>query len=233
MTPNAVQGKNALMQVWVTDQYYNIACQVDFTFEYTNENILKTDVNAGSFRKRRTRISDLSGSVQGVTTTSNDTNVSIFYFLQEAIRRSVQQIRFLWRSNDNAVKVIDAKMLIETIDITGAIGDASKFDMKLVGANDGLTLDPVDPPDTSADDGFAGDYWTTTETGTTVTGTGVNGKSFAGKEILSVTRSGSGDYVPVAIFTGVGLEYIFDGTTITFQNAFGPDETVTVLWKNP
>lgn len=233
MISNAVQGKNALMQVFVVDQYYNIACQVDFTFEYSNENILKTDVNAGSFRKRRTRISDLSGTVQGVTTTSNDTNISIFYFLQEAIRRSIQQIRFLWRSNDNVVKTVDAKMLIETIDMTGAIGDASKFDMKLVGASDGLTLDPIDPPDSTSDDGLNGDYWTTTETGTSITGIGMNGKSFSGKQILSVTRSGSGDYIPVTIFTGVGLEYMYDGTTIFFQNPFGPDETVTVIWKNP
>lgn len=233
MTPNAVQGKNALMQVFVVDAYYNIACQVDFTFEYSNENILKTDVNAGSFRKRRTRISDISGTVQGVTTTSNDTSISIFYFLQEAIRRSIQQIRFLWRSNDNVVKVIDANMLIETIDIDSPIGDASKFDMKLVGGNGGLTLDPIDPPDETTDEGIDGDYWTTTETGTSITGNGVNGKSFAGKEILSVTRSGSGDYNPVTVFTGVGLEFIFDGTTISFQNPFGADETVTVIWKNP
>jgi hypothetical protein len=231
MISNAVQGKNALMQVWVTDQYYNIACQVDFTLEYSNENILKTDVNAGSFRKRRTRISDLSGTVQGVTTTSNDTNISIFYFLQEAIRRNIQQIRFLWRSNDNAVKTIDANMLIETIDISDAMGDASKFDMKLVGGSGGLVLDPVDPPDETSDSGLAGDYWTTTEGATSITGPGVNGKSFAVKDILIVSRSGS-DYIPVSLFTGVGLEYIYDGTTISFQNPFGPDETVTAVWKD-
>lgn len=231
---NTVQGKNAVMQVSVSGIFYMVLCQVDFTFSYINENILKTDVNAGSYRKRRTRISDLAGSVNGVTTTTNNANsISVFYFLQEAIRRSVQQIRFLWKDDDGVIKTIDANLLIETIDITGPIGDSSKAEMKLVGAGGGLSIDPIIPPDEGTDSGIDSASWDTTPAATTISGLSVDGKSFVGKKVLLVSRTGA----PHDLVTGTpgNLQAQVSepaGTTIGFLNPFNDEETVFVVWED-
>lgn len=227
---NVVQGKNSALMVNVLGVWYLIACQTDFSFEYANENILKTDVNAGSFRKRRPRISDISGSVSGVTTTTNTSTISIFYFLQEAIRRAVQSLKFVWTDNDGLTKEIATSMLIKTIDITGPQGDFSKFEMTLEGAGDGLTIDPVLPPDPGSDEGVDSDVWNTTPGGFTISGPGIDSRSFAGKTLFLVAREGAVYFPESPLTTTTG--YGFDGTTITFINAFNPGERVTVAWHD-
>lgn len=233
MAGNQVQGKNAAMEVNYLGTYYLIGCQVGFTFTYANENILRTDVNSPGYRKRRTRISDVSGNVNGVTTTTNTPfddkpTVSVFYFLQEAVRRAPQDIRFTWEDDDGLVKEIVTTMLIETINIDGNVGDASKFDMSLVGGG-GLSVDPIIPPD-GGDEGFSSDYWNTTPGGQTITGVGVNGRSFAGKDVLAVFREG----LEHTVVTGTpgNREAQFVSPNITFDIPFEDDVRVTVVWKD-
>lgn len=226
---DTVQGKNAALMINVLGTYYLIGCQTDFSYDYNNENILKTDVNAGSYRKRRTRISDTAGAAQGVVTTTNTSDrVTIFYLQQESIRRSIVQLKFAWTDDDGGLKEITGRFCIKTIHIDNATGDFSKFDVSFEGAGDGITIDPVLPPDPGSDDGVDSDVWTTTPGNFTITGLGVDGKSFAGKTIELVAREGAVYFEETPLTTTEG--YSFDGTTITFINAFNPDERVTVLW---
>jgi hypothetical protein len=97
---NIVQGKNAVLFGYSGGLYYPIGCEIDFSYEYVNELTQKTDVNAGSWRKYEVRISDCTASLSGVTTTTNTDTLSIFYYLQEAIRRTPQLIKMVWTDDD-------------------------------------------------------------------------------------------------------------------------------------
>lgn len=227
---NTVEGKNGILFGNLSGVFYMIGCEIDFTYTYSNELVGKTDVNAGSWRKYRARISDQTVSLNGVTTTTNTTTLTIFYYLQEAIRRSEQLFKLAWTDDDGGTKEIQATFIIKQIDITSAQGDWSKFTLELQGTS-GITIDPVSPPSSSSDEGIDSDYWDLTEATTTVTGLGINGGSFAGKTLFLVARE-TAVYVPESPLTTT-TGYGFDGTTITFINPGNPGpERVFVAWHD-
>ena len=83
-----VMGRDMIMEVKIVADWVPIGCATTCSFQYTNELINKTDVNAGLFRKYRVRISDCTANIQGLASLVTDTTASSFYFLQEAIRRT-------------------------------------------------------------------------------------------------------------------------------------------------
>lgn len=229
---NTVQGKNTVMQVFADGAYRSIDCQTDFLFEYINENILRTDVNANGNRVRRVRISDLQGACEGVTTTTNLVGgYSIFYFLQQAVRRAVQQMRWLFTDDDGLEKELTGQLIIRTIDITGPAAGPSTFNIQFDGAGDGITIDPVDPPVDTSDEGIDSDDWLMAESVSTITGLSTNGKSFAGKVILLVARTGA----PYTLVSGTpgNLEAQVALPNINFLYPANPGgESIFVIWKN-
>ncbi len=230
---NIVQAKNAVMFGFLTGNWYPIGCETNFTYESSNELITKTDRNAGGNRKYRARISDGTASVEGVVTTTNiPESLTIFYYEQELIRRTVQQFKFLWTDDDGFDKEITANFVIRTISIANQQGGFSTFTMELQRTS-AVTVDPVIPPDDGNDEGIDSSSWDTTEGETSITGDSVDGKSFVGKKILLVSRTGA----PHNLVTGTpgNLEaQVSDpaGTTITFLNAFNPGETVFIVWED-
>lgn len=227
-------GTNGTIEVKVGGNYFPIGCFTSFSFRHNNELILKTDVNAGLFRKRKVRISDCSASVSGLTTLENDTTASTFYFLQESIRRTEQDIRFTFLDQDNVSKQIQGIFLLETGEVSGSVEDFSEFELEFLGTG-GFTISAVDESPEPLPDGLMWDYWETTPGEFAISGAGHYGRSFAGvsfENLVEVDREGT-QYDTTESAPG-NRQAQYDGTNIEFENAFedvSPVERVYVIWQ--
>jgi hypothetical protein len=229
---SVVFGRDMVFEAKIDDVYTPVGCAVSGSFQFTNELIAKTDVNAGLFRKRRVRISDCSLSVQGLTTLENNSTASVLYFLQEAVRRTDQDLRITFTDEDGLQKQIQGLFLMESSQLNGEVAGFSEFDIEFQG-NGGFTIsDIVDESGEGLPGEVNWDWWEAVEGENTISGTGNYGRSFAGKELLLVDREGL-QYDEV-IVSPSGRQYMFDGTEISFDTGlpFNPEERVFILWKN-
>lgn len=238
-----VLGRNVNVETLVNGDYIVIGCAVSCAFEFENELIGKTDVNAGLFRKRRVRISDTRGSVQGLTTLQNSTTrLTIFHFLQEAIRRTEQTLRFVFLDEGGFTRYITGIFLVKTVQISSDASAFSEFDLQLEGTGGNIDIGVVIPPGGEESPGESpgegdicpelfSDYWETVEGESTISGIGVNGRSFADQQVLEVDREGTEH--ELATGSPGNREYAYDGTTISFDatNPFNAGERIFVIWK--
>jgi hypothetical protein len=75
---NEVFGTGVSVRAKVSGEYITIGCADRCSFQLVNEIIGKTDVNAGLYRKKRVRLGDCNGSVDGIITTeSSATRLSV------------------------------------------------------------------------------------------------------------------------------------------------------------
>lgn len=208
-----------------------IGCAVSCSFEFENELIGKTDVNAGLYKKKRVRISDNRGSVQGLTTLENSaTKLSVLYFLQEAIVRAEQTLRFVFTDEGGLTKYITGTYLVRAVALTADVSAFAEFDLQLEGTG-GVEIGTVDPPIDTLCPELQSDTWETTPGESSISGLGMEGKTYEGDEILVVFREGT-QYDYTAGAPG-NREYSYDGVNISFDplNPFNPDEKVNVVWK--
>lgn len=223
-----VHGKDVNVEARINGDYIAIGCAFSCSFEFENELIGKTDVNAGLSRKKRVRISDCRGSVQGVTTLNNSaTRLTAFYFLQEAIRRTEQDLRFVFVDEIGNTRYIQCMFLVKTHQLTAESSGFSEFDLQLEGTGT-PTIGTVELIETICPELFS-DTWETTESEFSISGLGQEGRSFAGGDILEVDREGL-QYDFTAGSPG-NREFNYNGTEITFENAFEAGERVLVVWK--
>jgi hypothetical protein len=227
---NVISGSNVSVEALIDGEYFVIGCAVSCSFEFRNELIGKTDVNAGLNRKKRVRISDFSGNVQGLTTiNSSSTRLTVFHFLQEAVRRSEQTMRFVFRDNAGDTRFIGGLFLVEAVNISAEISGFSEFDLQLQGTG-GITIGTVDPPAEIFCPELFSDTWETEETETSISGSGIQGRSFAGHQVLEVDREGTQYDLKESGSPG-NREYAYNGTQITFEIPFYDGERVFVVWK--
>lgn len=228
---NIVTGDNVNVEALIGGDYIVIGCAVSCSFNYQNELIGKTDVNAGLFRKKRVRISDCSGTVEGVMTTASEaTRLSIVRFLQEAVRRTENDLRFSYQdSNGNYIRII-GKFLVETIGLTAAVGDFCDFDMNLQGTG-GIEITSIGNPALACPEMFS-DWWETTPGASSISGAGEGGLNFAGHEVLEVDREGLQHDIITTGTPGNREAKYTGGATISFDptNVFNPGERIFVLW---
>lgn len=229
-----VTGENVSVEVETSPgTWFFIGCATDFNFEFTNEIIGKTDVNAGLFRKKRIRMSDCRASVQGVATVMNDEKVSVFYFLQESIRRSELNIRLRYEDKASNYITITGIFIVQFIGVTSNVSDFTDYDIQLEGSG-GVTLSSVDDPtEVVGCPELKSDTWATTAGLSVIAGSGQNGLSFAGHNVLVVTRAG---LVMEIISTGTpgNMQAKYTGSTsITVDptNPFNDGEEVVVVWE--
>lgn len=227
---NVVHGRDVSVEALINGDYIAIGCAVSCSFEFENEIIGKTDRNAGLNRKKRVRISDTRGSVQGLTTIeSSATRLTSFHFLQEAVRRSENDMRFVFIDEANNTRYVQSLFLVKALSLTGDVSAFSEFDLQLEGTG-GITIGTVDPvPDIICPELFS-DTWTMAEGENSISGLGQEGRSFAGNEIIEVDVEGT-QYDYSSIAPG-NREYSYDGTNISFEIAapeFG--QKVFVVWK--
>lgn len=228
---NVVFGPNGFLQCKVGGVYKMIGCQITARISFANELIGKTDRNAGLFRKKRVRMSDMSASVSGLTTLeTDDQTISALYFLQEGVRRTEQDIRMKFTDEAGVSREIQGAFLVEAIEFSTDTTAFSNFDLSLSGSG-GITITAgaSDVPINAGD--ILSDWFATTPGGNSVSGDGeYKGYNFEGMRIIEVDREGvQYDEADVA----VGRFYSYDGTSISFDpiNPFNDGERVFVIWE--
>lgn len=229
---NEVQGLGVSVQAKIDGEYISIGCAVSAGFQFENEIIGKTDVNAGLFRKKRVRISDCRGTVAGVTTTSSTaTKLSIFHFLQEAVRRSEIDMRFLFEDVSGNIVSISGLFLVQAIGLDADMSAFCEFDLSLEGTGNITTADINDPGELVCEI-IQSDWWPVVAGESGISGPGNFGRSFAGKTVLEVDREGlQHDIVDTGTPGNRQAKYT-GSTTITFDptNPFNAGETIFVVW---
>lgn len=226
---DVVFGNNAVLQINILGTYINVGCAVSCSFEFENEIILKTDVNAGLFRKKRVRMSDTRMGVQGLTTLVDDTTQSVMYFLQEGIRRTEQDLRILFTDEAGIQKQVQGSYLVKTVKLTGKSDDFSEFDIEFEGTGS-ISLEDPEGSGSDIPGDIQWDWWEMAEGATTISGAGHFGRSFTGESLLEVDREGV-QYDAITASPD-GRQYVYNGTTVAFANAANPGERVYVLWEN-
>lgn len=228
-----VFGTGVSVRAKVDGDYITIGCADSVGFNFVNEIIGKTDVNAGLFRKKRVRISDCSGSVSGIILTQNSPIIlSIVHFLQEAIRRSEIDLQFLFEDSLGNVINIQGLFLVETTDLSSEISAFAEFDLNLQGTG-GITITDIAPPGDIVCDEIQSDWWSTTPGASSISGLGNDGRSFAGHTLIEVAREGySGMEIISSGVPGNAEAKYTGGSSISFDttNPFNPGETIFVIW---
>lgn len=231
----AIQGKDAVLEIFVTDGYYPILCAIDFTLATEPEFITKTGPTSGLFREFQKRIEGWSVQLNGLTKVENGTTISWFYLIQTAVRRAVQQIRITFTDSEGDTMVFTGSVLIGAQTITGPVSGFSQAAVEFKGTG-GYELDTViDPPaeqECEVEDTL---YLTLAEGATSVTDALLTA---TGVVILGVSRSGQVHSETTG--TPFSLEFVFTtGTgTISFDptnpgNAGGEPVTVEYKIENP
>lgn len=213
--------------------YKPVGCAFAVSFEFDNETILKTDVNAGLSRKRRVRMSDCRATVSGLTTLENNSTISVLYFLQEGVRRVEQDLRFVFTDEAGVMKQIQGMFLIVSAPITGDVTQFSQFDIAFEGSG-GFTISDV--LDESGEAALPGDvrwdWWETTEGATSISGTGNYGRTFSGQTVVTVFREGT-EYDLITTGSPTGRQAKVNGAAIDFDTTlpFEADTRVYVVWQ--
>jgi hypothetical protein len=230
---DSVHGSDVVMYKKLDGNYRAIACAISCSFNFSNEIISKTDRNAGLFRKRRVRMSDCSGSVQGVTRLlNNDDTLSVFHFLEEGVRRRDGDYKYTFTALDGTSKILTMTAIIESVDIVNDFEGFSEYDIKVV-ATGGFEIDPLEPPAT--DENVNSDWWSTTPGASTISGlSSRKSLSLVGKTIIEVDReglehdetSGTPGNREFSFNSGTGV-VSFDST-----NPFNSGERIFVIWKD-
>lgn len=228
-----ISGDNGMIEVEVGSAWYEVACFESFAYTFSNEIIGKTDVNAGLSRKKRVRISDSSLSVSGaMTIMSSASSLSTFYFLQEGIRRSELTLRLSYLDQGGNLKMITSNFLIESIELTNAIGEIDGYDIEFTGTGEPTISDTESPSESPACFEATSDWWLPANGTTSFSGAGHLGRSFAGKTLVEVIRENGAPLKFTSGTPGDG-EYSFNGTTIGVwtSNPFNGSESVFVMWN--
>lgn len=227
-----VFGRDVALQDFVDGDYITIGCATSCSIEYINEIIGKTDANAGLFRKKRVRISDVRISVQGVLISESEpTRLSAWHFLQEAIRRSERDMRMVFTDELGNDKAITGKFIVSTQSFVADVNAFTDFDIQMEGTG-GIAITEIAPPGEVVCPEWARDWWNTTPGTSTINGLSQGGLTYAGKELIAVFRSGA----PLNETTGTpgNMEYAYDGTDIDVDptNTFSSGETLFVIWED-
>lgn len=229
---NEVFGTGVSIRAKVDGEYITIGCASSVAFNYENEIIGKTDVNAGLFRKKRVRISDCRGSVSGIITTSSTaTKLSIIHFLQEAIRRSEIDMQFIFEDPDTNVIVVQGLFLVQSEDLTSEAGAWAEFSLNLEGTG-GTDVTQINPPGDVVCEQIYSDWWTTTVGESGIGGFGNAGLTFAGHDVIEVDREGLEHDIITTGTPGNREAKYTGGSTITFDptNPFNSGERIFVIW---
>lgn len=227
-----VFGSGVSVRAMVDGEYITVGCASGCSFSFENELIGKTDVNAGLFRKKRVRISDCRGSVEGVIiTASSATRLTIFQFLTEGVRRSEIDMQFIFEDLSGGVKVIAGTFLVQSVDLSAEFSAFAEFSLNLEGTGEITISDVAPPPDVVCEQIFS-DWWTTTPGESGVSGTGHAGLSFAGHDIIEVDREGLQHDIIATGTPGNRQALYAGGSTVTFDpaNPFNSGETIFITW---
>lgn len=154
-----ITGRDSIIEILVADVWTPVFCGKDLSVEYTPEFVLKTGPNSVA-RERIPRLEDWVVSVSGLTKIMNEDNVSFFYLIQEAVRRSLQTVRATFINSDGDEKVLTFDAWIGPSTITGPINQFDQCSVQFIPTGGlGDLSDPETP--TPATTLILSDWWPT------------------------------------------------------------------------
>lgn len=116
---NQVLGKNVFTELKVGDQWIPIFCAKTASIDTEQEEIETTSRNSSGDREYEPGMSSATLSCAGITNTSNyEGAVSVFYLLQESVRRSILNVRMRFVDQDALQITLAFSCFVRTLGIT-------------------------------------------------------------------------------------------------------------------
>lgn len=154
-----ITGTDSIIEIKVSEVWTPVLCGKDLSIEYTPEFVLKTGPNSVA-RERIPRIEDWVITVSGLTKIFTEENVSFFYIIQEAVRRSLQSVRATFFNAEGDEKVLTFDAWIGPSTITGPVNQFDQCSVQFIPTGGlGDLSDPENPTPGTTD--ILSDWWTT------------------------------------------------------------------------
>lgn len=142
-----VLGKNIVISLQVGDSFYPVFCAKSGELSTDQEEIEVTSVNSGGDREYEPGMASHMMSLSGLTELNNLGGlVSIFYLMQQAVRRTIHNFRWTFTDTEATVITLMFKAFVRTTTLDKQIGlySSCSATFRVTG---GLTYsDVVNPP---------------------------------------------------------------------------------------
>jgi hypothetical protein len=214
-----IDGKDVHAFLYLDAVPYEVVCGTNCTFEVEQELIGATTPDSGKFREFRKRLLTFVMTITGATTSDNDSNVSIFEFLDDESTSDPLDMSIVYTNHAGTQRTIRANWYLERANITGPADASSEFELILRGSGSythGALEDPV-----------AGVEVSNIDSGTFVQAGGViQDASLIGVTIIGVWQEGTN-------MESAGISYVYvSGTgTITPDPLVSFDgQSLFVIW---
>ena len=216
-----IQGKNVHVFKHIDISMFEIVCGTDVVIEINQEMIGATTPDSGRFREVRPRMIDMAMTISGVTTSTNDGDLSYFHFLEIDNLIDVQDLEVVYTDNNGTDTAIRGNFYIETTSINGPADNSSGYEIRLRSWGEYAVTILVDPTDTGGDNIDSDSY--------IVAGGVIQDNDWIGltdANIKLVCREGTEQL-------SMNLPYTFDGVTGTITPDVGTTidgQRMYVLW---
>jgi hypothetical protein len=212
-----IQGKNVRVYKYIDTAPFEIVCGTNIVLEFNQEVIGATTPDSGMYLEKRGRMRWIKGTISGATTSTNDSNLSVFHFLDEAVFGEAQDLEIIYTDNNGATRSVRADFIIESLPITAEAGNSSTYDINLQ-TRGGYTVSILPDP-TLTGSHVKSDYYT-------VASGKISDSEWIGlttANIIEVCREGSEQLslgLPYSFNSGTGEITPDAGTTMDGQRMF-------------
>jgi hypothetical protein len=166
MSNNRILGKNQIVEMNISGNWYPFFCCKSMDFAKEQELIEVTSVNSVSGREYEAGMSTAKLNVSGVSIIDNtNSQISLLYLMPDSQMRVAQSLRIRFTAENGTTKQMAFSALITILNTSRTFGAFSQSSVSFV-VTGGITIGPVDPPG-PVDVQVYADYWET-----------VNGQSF-------------------------------------------------------
>lgn len=195
-----IQGSNVHVFKYIDTSPFEIVCATDLSIEFTQELIGATTPDSGKYFEKRPRMRSAKMVISGITTSTNDGNLSVFHFLDEDTFESTHDLEIVFTDDDGNTRSIRGEWLIESIPISANVSEPSEYTINLQSTG-GYTVSELTDPVVSGVNITSDSY--------VVSGGKVQDNRWIGLvagNIIEVCREGSEQL-------SIGLPFSFNGAT--------------------
>lgn len=130
-----LNGKQAKLYVLIDGVYKLVMCAVSVSWFFRFEEVLKTDRNAGRFRKRMSRLCDWGFNLSGLTKVDNsDGQASYFWLSQASVRGTEQYFKMTYTDVDGNEKNVSGYCIVMEGMLESVVGGFSTGTVSLPGS---------------------------------------------------------------------------------------------------
>lgn len=214
-----IQGSNVHVFLYLDSTPFEIVCAENLVFNNQMELIGATTPDSGTSREYIQRLEDSSFLLTGCSTSDNDSDISIFYLINN--RRELFDIEVVFTDNNGSTRSIRANCWYENCTLTSPEGDMSGYELSLK-VTGGYVDSELQDPEANGENVTSDSY--------TVAGGVIQDNAWIGlnaANIIAVYREGSEQLsigLPYSFNSGTGTITPDAGTTIDGQRMF-------VIWS--